>query len=138
MTTIATDGRSMAGDGRGVGSGFIRGESEVKVCKLSDGRLLGYSGTTCAAKAYIEHLESGGERPKLADHFLALVLDTDGTAQIHYHDDMPDDVDIPAVLGTGGTLALGAMLAGATPRRAVQIACMRDPHSGGTISEVSL
>jgi hypothetical protein len=36
-------------------------------------------------------------------------------------------------MGSGGTIAMGAFLAGADPKRAVEIACMVDNLSGGKV-----
>lgn len=138
MTTIATDGKTMAADGCGCANDLIRSINEQKLHRLSDGRIVGCSGTFMAAKTYIAWLEKGGELPKIEAGFHALVLSPDGTVQVHGNDEMPDDADVPAVLGSGGALALGAMLAGASPKRAVEIAAMRDPFTGGTITELSL
>lgn len=48
------------------------------------------------------------------------------------------DQEVPAVTGSGGAIALGAMLAGATPAQAVAIAIQRDTGSGGQITVETL
>lgn len=138
MTTIATDGRTMAADSRGCANELIRNDAEKKLHRLKDGRVVGASGTITAARAYIRWLEEGGERPKIEGAFSAIVLNPNGSAQIHYNDDEPDDLAFPAAIGSGTALALGAMLAGASPAEAVAIAAKRDPFTGGTITEMSL
>ncbi len=132
MTTIATDGKTMAGDSRGCAANKIRSDHELKVRRLKDGRIVGFSGTASSAKAYVEWLD-GGPVPHKEDNFALLVLERDGTARIIYDDITSDPVDLPAVLGSGGDLALGAMLAGASPKEAVKIAILRDPFSGGKV-----
>lgn len=137
MTTIATDGKTMAADSRGCANSVIRSDREQKIRRLKDGRIVGFSGTAAAARTYLNWLEDGGEMPKVDDGFSALVLSMDGTVQVHCNDEMPDDADLPAVLGSGGLLALGAMLAGASPEQAVAIAAQRDPFTGGEIRVLS-
>lgn len=137
MTTIATDGKTIAADSRGTAAEIIRCNTEEKLVRLSDGRIVGYSGTSHAARAYVAWLEAGGERPQITGNFSALVLHPDGSAEVHYSDDMPDRVDLPAVLGSGGSIALGAMLAGATPAEAVAIAAQRDPFTGGEVKTMA-
>jgi hypothetical protein len=140
MTTIATDGKSMAADSRGCCNDVIRCDTEIKIYRLVDGRIAGCSGTITAARDYVRWLNEGGEKPNVdkENGFHALVLSLDGTAQIHGNDDLPDNVDIPAAIGSGSSLALGAMLAGAGPTDAVAIAMKRDPFTGGAIVEMKL
>lgn len=140
MTTIATDGKSMAADSRGCANNIVRNDSEVKLHRISGGRITGCSGTIGAAKAYIAWLDKndGSAKPKVDDGFRALVLHPEGRIEVHCNDEMPDIAQAPAVLGSGGSLALGAMLAGASPAEAVEIAAMRDPFTGGTITELSI
>lgn len=137
MTTIATDGRTMAADSRGCANDVIRCDNEQKLRRLKDGRIVGFSGTSSAAREYIDWLDNGGDRPKIEDSFAALVLHQNGTAEVHCDNALPDEADLPAVLGSGGAIALGAMLAGATPEQAVAIAAQRDPFTGGKIKAMT-
>ncbi len=138
MTTIACDGRSMAGDGRGCANDSIRTENEVKVLRLRDGRLAGYSGSASSGKTFIAWLNDGGEMPKLDKGFHVLTLAPNGTATVYYDDGTSDPADLPAVLGSGGNIALGAMLAGASAQKAVSMAAKRDPFTGGNITTLHL
>ncbi len=105
--------------------------------RLKDGRIVGFSGTASSARDYIAWLE-GGEKPDKEDNFHLLVLNLDGTAAIIFDDRTSDPVDLPAVLGTGGDIALGAMMAGATPEEAVNLAILRDVYSGGKVTVESI
>jgi ATP-dependent protease HslVU (ClpYQ) peptidase subunit len=139
VTTIACDGRSMAGDGSRESKGTVVTLRAKKIRKLSDGRLAGTAGLVCDGEALLEWLEKGGKYPKHGESRL-LVLNTDGS--LHLYADgsngVPVEVDAPAALGSGCDLALGAMLAGATAKEAVGIAIDRDPGSGGTITVLHL
>lgn len=138
MTTIATDGRSMAGDGLCTGNGLVHGMAVRKVARLADGRIVGVAGTPYAIPVFLKWIEKGGDKPKLPDCFEALVLHPDGSC-LTYNDDCHSFAqEVPAVTGSGGPLALGAMLAGASPARAVEVAAMRDTCTGGTIIALEL
>lgn len=139
MTTIATDGKSMAGDSLGCASNKRQCLTEVKVRRLDDGRIVGFSGTASTARAYIDWLNGGPpvENNK-EDSFHLLILALDGTATILYPEGTSDPVDLPAALGSGGDIALGAMLAGKSPKEAVEIAILRDVWSGGKVTVETL
>jgi ATP-dependent protease HslVU (ClpYQ) peptidase subunit len=47
-------------------------------------------------------------------------------------------IDPPFAIGSGMDFALGAMDAGKSPAEAVEIACRRDPHSGGEVTSLSI
>jgi hypothetical protein len=72
------------------------------------------------------------------DGFEALVLNLDGTIDWFGKDLEPLRYFAPMTIGSGGAMALGAMLAGKSPKQAVEIACQRDIKSGGDIVEISL
>ena len=139
MTTIATDGLTIAGDGARFRNEVLVASSARKVHRLSDGSLLGCSGESPDCVAFREWIEAGlsSRRPK-ANSLSALHLLTDGS--LFYYSERGPGVpaEAPATLGTGAELAMGAMLAGATPARAVALASERDPYSGGTITVEAL
>lgn len=128
----------MAADSRGCCNEIIRCDTEQKLYRLNDGRIVGCSGTITTARAYVKWLNEGGDMPVKEERFHALVLSPDGTAQIHGDDARPDNVDIPAAIGSGFQLALGAMLSGASAAEAVGIAMQRDPFTGGEIGVMVL
>lgn len=138
MTTIATDGKSMAGDGFVTGNDLIHSTTEIKVRKLSDGRIVGIAGSAYAHVLFVPWLENGGDPPELTDDFEALVLHPGGRCQSFNHKCLAIEQPTPAVTGSGGALALGAMLAGASPERAVAIACERNMGTGGTVTVIHL
>jgi ATP-dependent protease HslVU (ClpYQ) peptidase subunit len=140
MTTIATDGKSMAGDGISIMDGTIIDTSSIKVEKLSDGSLFGACGSASDAMRLAAFLNAGGEGdwPKRSDNFGAIVVRPDGGVfTVSEHDGLVK-ARAPIAMGSGGDYALGAMDAGASPAEAVGIAIRRDPRSGGLITEVLL
>lgn len=134
MTTIATDGKSMAGDGQRQHCGTIMTDQAVKVRRLSDGRIMGTAGDVAFGMAIFEWLEKGGDAPELEDGGSALVLSPDGEVVIIDKYCKPVPVRTPAAIGSGMDLAIGAMEAGVPPAGAVEIAARRDPGTGGKIT----
>lgn len=140
MTTIASDGLSVAGDSRLLsGTDIVVSSSRVKVRRLCDGSVLGCSGTSIDVEAFVAWLEAGGKgkRPKASDKMSALQLTPAGL--VYFGAEGPGiPCDAPMAIGSGGEIAMGAMDAGATPVEAVEIAIDRDPFSGGPVLELAL
>ena len=137
MTTIATDGKSMAGDSLTT-AGSLAVRHAPKVHRLSDGRIVGACGITAECVKIIRWLEGGGDKPELSDDVAALVLNLDGTVCHIDHKLELLDYLVPCSVGSGGDIALGAMLAGRTPKEAVEISALRDTCTGGEITELHL
>ena len=135
MTTIATDGKVMAGDGLITGNGTVHGFNAKKVHRLDDGRIVGICGSVYNYQAFLRWVEDESQdRPSLDDEsFEALVLHKDGTVKAYDGKCNWAWQEVPAVTGSGSAIALGAMLAGAKPHEAVGIASQRDTGTGGTI-----
>jgi hypothetical protein len=133
VTTIACDGKSMAGDGLAARGSLITAFNSEKVVRLDDGRIVGTAGNKADCYKFRAWLRDGGPIPKFKD-FAALVLQSDG--RLSYHtEDYPagSPTEAPNAIGTGQEIAIGAMLAGKTPAEAVTLAAMRDIHTGGVI-----
>lgn len=136
MTTIATDGESMAGDGMAVDHcETIVNMNRRKVFKLADGRIIGGAGNSFDVAAWREWLEGGkaGDCPIQSEQFGGLILNRDGAVLWVDYKGRETEVPPPSAIGSGQDFAIGAMEAGAAPDIAVAIAAKRDPHSGGDI-----
>lgn len=139
MTTIATDGRTMAGDGLATDHfDTIVNVARVKVHRIPDGRIVGCTGNSFDAQSYREWLADGenGDCPVKQEQFSALILNTDGSVEFVDHKGRRIATPAPAATGSGQDYAFGAMDHGASPGQAVLIACGRDIHSGGVITEI--
>lgn len=138
MTTIATDGKSMAGDTLTSAGGYVVRYSP-KVHRGKDGRIFGCCGPSVdAAKFQAWMADPAVEQPKLSDDFMAIILNQDGTVDWIDCALVPIRTMVPAAIGSGCDHAIGAMLAGANPAQAVGIAGQRDTGTGGTITVESL
>lgn len=135
MTTIACDGHWMAADGlsRDAG-GLICSTTIRKVRRLKDGRIFGMAGTPFDIDKLEIWLNEGGDFPSVdEDNFDCLLLDLDGRVWCYNERGNRSEEMLPAAVGSGTDLAVGAMEHGATPKEAVEIACKRHSESGGTI-----
>lgn len=141
MTTIATDGRSMAGDGQCCDhTGSIVNTSKRKVVRLTDGRIAGAAGNSFDIASWIGWLNGGkdGACPVVEDVFVGLILNLDGSVSWVDWKGRETAAPTPCAVGSGQNYALGALEFGASPEAAVAIACRRDPYSGGDIAVESL
>lgn len=146
MTTIATDGRSMAGDGITLTANeIVANHTATKVQRLSDGSLLGCAGSTAVKHRIRDWLEAqlAGKSPpfpSIKGPFSVIWLRRDGTAR-YFNEDGRENwsaLGFPFAIGSGAELAMGAMAARKSPREAVEIASRHDPYTGGVIIELAL
>lgn len=96
--------------------------------------LVGICGNAKDAFAWVQWYANGkrGARPKM-ESFGGLILRADGLYCVGEDAfEMPIERGFHAV-GSGGPCALAAFMAGADPKRAVEIACEIDAHSGGAV-----
>lgn len=129
----------MAADGQsGTETGRILTLNRQKLTRLPDGSIFGAAGRNSDRQAVVEWLIDGGKgkRPRLGDAFAGLRLMPGGEVLYYDEDLRGTQVDLPAAVGSGGELAVGAMLAGASPKKAVEIAAQRDTTSGGRVREM--
>ena len=141
MTTIATDGRTMAGDGLCLDGGdAITSLDIVKVRRLKNGGIVGVAGSAFDIDAFVDWLDGPqSEPPKdMWEKTEALALMPDGRCYFYNDKGKRFETSLPAVTGSGSDLAMGAMAAGKSPAEAVEIACANHASSGGTITALSL
>ncbi len=132
MTTIATDGKTIASDSLMVG-GYIDQVQAKKLWRIGD-KIVGGAGAYTSVLEFVEWAKDGfnpDKKPSLPeDSFEALMVTK---SKILYFDNrliamVPGR---PASIGSGTRFAMGAMLAGADPRQAVNIAKRLDTNTGG-------
>lgn len=133
MTTIATDGRAMAGDSL-TSAGTLMVRHAPKVFRCPNGQIFGCCGATTDAIKFQEYMVNGGEKPTLTEDFSALILNVDGSVDWIDKEFVRVATAVPNAIGSGGEIALGAMLAGQTPEQAVQTAMLRDTNTGGEVT----
>lgn len=108
----------------------------VKVHRIG-GSLWGLAGAMAEGVAVLNWL-NGSDKPVNLKRFEALQLNAEGKV-FHWDESLvPVEVGAPATAGSGGEYAMGAMMAGASPKKAVEIACELDTRSGGKIRGLKL
>ena len=145
MSTVATDGQSMASDSRITDDGGAMDQLNFpKIRKLKD-CIAGFAGDVESGILFFNWLERGeqddpAQKPPLDDDvFIGLVLRANGV--FWYGSKLiPGGVacGTPAAIGSGGDFAMGAMLAGKTPAESVRLACRVDSNSGGKVRTLRL
>lgn len=137
MTTIVTDGYSMAGDGRvGWGNNNIY-DKAVKIRRIGN-QIIGCSGSADKAIEYLKWCEKGRDREDMPtgmnDECTALHLTKSGVFISNGPFFNLKRVNRIIGIGSGAEFAVGAVMAGATPRQAVKIASKIDSGTGGKIT----
>lgn len=141
MTCIATDGVTMAGDGRITSSGLIINEAFEKVWLAADGSIIGACGDQRNMGLARDWLDKGANFdviPKLNEEFEALVLRPDGRLEIFDCKCVFVPINPPAALGSGRESALTAMDLGLSPGQAVRQAMRRVSSVGGRVVEMKM
>lgn len=132
MTTIAFDGKTMAADKQTSG-GYIEG-GVTKVRKIN-GSVYAATGVMEDMQEFFAWIENGGDKPKLGD-FEA--LEAKGRNCWWYGEKLVRcKTTLPAAAGSGARFAMGAMMAGADAKKAVDISAKLDPHTGCGVKTIS-
>lgn len=147
MTTIATDGHTLAADSWATDAS---GACSITKLRRIRGWLVGYCGGAAEGSTLLRtlgrdkrdpvqtlnHLVAAGKLNKVESAFL-LVSPKRGIYLYEGGASEPWRVrDRVAAIGSGGPVAMGAMKAGACPRLAVRIAAQVDPFTGGRVRAV--
>ena len=142
MTTVATDGVTMACDGLSTFHGAIIRRNSNKISRLKDGSLFAAAGDSQEGQAVEAWLNNGAVKEEWppVDDVDVMVLRPDGTVITYdkWSKGFGDEVELPFAIGSGYQYAIAAMDLGASPERAVQAAMKRDPNTGGTLRVVAL
>jgi len=134
MTTIAADAKRglMAADS--MTSTSDSWWPSTKVHRAGDA-LIGGAGEAAVIRQFVAWYSDGQRlpKPRLSDTFCALVLNPDGL--FYWASNLvPEPIERGYhAIGSGGNAALGAMLAGANVKKAVEIATQVDTGSGGEV-----
>jgi hypothetical protein len=145
MTTIATDGRTIAADGlRCIGNERI--SLSTKKIRVVEGRIFAISGDFAVFGPAIEWYLAGADPKRVpsgeAGHdggYGLYVIERDGRFY-RYSDKFPypDDIPYPATFGSGANYAMAALKCGKAPQEAVALAAELDVYTGGEIQVIDI
>jgi ATP-dependent protease HslVU (ClpYQ) peptidase subunit len=134
VTTIATDGKSIAADGQSTAGEMVTSRETTKLTRLPDGSIVGGCGELSPMRRAINCLHSPDAHPDdLTGDFTLLRLFPDGRIVTYEGCLFAFELPAPVTIGSGREFAMGAMLAGKGPKEAVEIAIERDIYSGGDV-----
>ncbi len=136
MTTIATDGKTIAADGLVVCGNTISKRNSIKLYRVNT-EIVGIAGKIDDALTYLRWYREGGE-PPTDSSIDVLHLRKDGVYTANAPNWNLFKVDTPYTIGSGEGIAMGAMLAGCTPEEAVRWAVKYDIYTGGRIHVMEL
>lgn len=144
MTTIAWDGKTVAADSlKTIRDGFERRAGSFQKIKRVGDIVYAITGSAALFDPLIEWHKEGAFRNKMPkdkhDGYSALLVFSEGrcfcyTTDIGY----PEELFAPDAFGSGSDYALGALHAGVDAARAVQVAMICNPQTGGEIQVVDL
>jgi 20S proteasome alpha/beta subunit len=138
MTTIAYRNGVLAADTRETEKDTIYSDRVRKVHKLRDGSLYAAAGSGEACEMLLQSLIKRTKCPAPLD-VEALHVKPDGSLWVCAGNAwLPMDYEPYYAMGSGATVALAAMDAGADAVKAVRIAIKRNTHTGGRVQHVKL
>ena len=135
MTTVCSDGKTIAADSRMTFGDKVATDRRIKLYHLGDG-IAGFSGHGDEILMYLEALAKG-EKPPSANNINGLKLTNKGLFLMNGPNCIWTRIKAPFAIGTGGDVAMGAMLAGASSAKAIKLAAKVDVFTGGTIRSFS-
>ncbi len=143
MTTIASDGKTVAADGQETwGSEPVRLDREK--LKLVSGVLYGFTGIGALFDPCIAWHGKGADPKEVPEakgdnnSWGMAVFLPDRVEYFSSNCPYKAEYGYPFAIGAGTDYAMGAMLGGCDPRRAVEIAAEKNIHTGGKIMVVEI
>lgn len=139
MTTIAFDGTTLAADRCSWSGGIRRATRKVTKVRAPDGSryLIAWTGSQAMATAVLAWMHGTGDRPNCKDFgsepdgYCAVVIDQ--KMRVFVLSNCMTYIAFEERIfagGAGAEFAFGALEAGATARRAIQIAMKRSDYAG--------
>jgi hypothetical protein len=143
MTTIAITDTHVAADSRSTDNDCVINWEGRKTFARA-GRIFAHAGAAALLEPLAKWIEGGAapaERPELGREdvgWTLIVIDREGVSLYTSEFPYPCKIKPPYTIGSGGPVAMGALLAGATAEQAARIACKVDVHSGEPIQVIDI
>lgn len=137
MTTICTDGETIAADMLVTGNGLTHG-TVSKLAKAQDGSIIGIAGSPFDLYSFVEWYEGDRNQPwSAAEDTEILVLSPGGVIQCFNHLGRSFVCTAPQAIGSGAGVAYGALAVGASPKQAIEAASKYDYRTSGGVESMS-
>lgn len=138
MTTICTDGQTIAADTLITGHGLKHGTFS-KLARANDGSVIGIAGSPFDLYSFVEWYD--GDRTNewsAPEDTEILMLSPGGLIQCFNHLGRSFICTAPQAIGSGAPVAYGALATGASPKQAVEAASKYDVRTGGGVESMSV
>lgn len=136
MTTICTDGETMAADTLITGRGLKHGTFS-KLTRANDGSIIGLVGSPFDLDSFVEWFNGDRKEPWSADEDVEiLVLSPSGVIQCFNYLGRSFVCTAPQAIGSGAAVAYGALAVGVSPRQAIEVATQHDMATGGAVESM--
>lgn len=137
MTTICTDGETIAADMLITGNGLRHGTFS-KLARANDGSIIGCVGSPFDLYSFVEWYNGNRKDPWSAeDSSEMLVLSPGGVIQCFNYLGRSYVATPPQAIGSGAGVAYGALAMGASPKQAIEAASKYDTRTGGGVESMS-
>lgn len=143
MTTIATDGRTIAADGLRCAGSSIISKTEKKI-RIRDGRVFAFTGLCAAFEPaiawYLDGHEAGKQPVAEKDDSWSLIVIEKDRVLRKFSSSAPwaEEFPYPQAFGIDSDFAYAAMFSGKTPAEAVALAAEHNVYTGGEIMVVDI
>lgn len=147
MTTIATDGLSIAAD-TAMFSGHTKAPWGVSKIIQEETRVFAFSGSFALLEPMITWYKDGCPKTRIPSSVKASDIDSDNSTLWIFEGGQFFEItnkyphklklEVPFAMGSGSNYALSLLTWGATAYEALQVAIALDPWSGGAIQQVTL
>lgn len=138
MTTICTDGETIAADMLITGNGLKHG-SFSKLARANDGSVIGVVGSPFDLDSFVEWYNGDRKEPWSAeDNSEMLVLSPGGVILCFNYLGRSYVATPPQAIGSGAGVAYGALAMGASPKQAVEVASKYDYRTGAGVESMSV
>lgn len=146
MTIVCWKRPYLVSDSRLTEDGNIITDQDQKIWEFTDGSLIGLAGDKAEDDliklfSRTKKLPTRQQIIKMGVKFESLIILSTGVWYVNCHDIGTDIIEIREpffAIGSAYKYALGAMAAGASAKKAVEIACRYDTACGGKIQQYKL
>lgn len=143
MTIICWDGKVLAADTQATDNSIVMHKNAQKIVRVDEYFVAGAGATADIQKLreYIRESKNGSDKavayPKMGDMGALVFNCQTGYMSLYVTEGLAEtDLAPPVAIGTGREVAYGALDAGATAQKAVQVCIDREIYCGGRIDGV--